>query len=110
MTEMIRPTPNLKDLTQSEFGTLLESHQKELRAHCYRMLGSVQEAEEMVQEAFWRAWDRRETYEGRSTIRAWLYRITTNLCIDTPQAKTAAWFTHYTAIRFNPGRTYPGLY
>ena len=82
MTEITKPSPILKDLSQSEFGSLLESHQKELRAHCYRILGSVQEAEEMVQEAFWRAWDRRETYEGRSTIRAWLYRIATNLCID----------------------------
>jgi RNA polymerase sigma-70 factor (ECF subfamily) len=82
MTNIASSTPILKDLSQSEFGALLESHQKELRAHCYRMLGSVHEAEEMVQETFWRAWDRRETYEGRSSIRAWLYRIATNLCID----------------------------
>jgi RNA polymerase sigma-70 factor (ECF subfamily) len=47
------------------------------------MLGSVQEADDLVQETFWRAWDRRETFEGRSTIRAWLYKIATNLCIDT---------------------------
>jgi RNA polymerase sigma-70 factor (ECF subfamily) len=74
---------NLKNMGQHEFGALAESHQRELRAHCYRMLGSVQEADEMVQETFWRAWDRRETYQGRSTVRAWLYRIATNLCIDT---------------------------
>jgi RNA polymerase sigma-70 factor (ECF subfamily) len=47
------------------------------------MLGSVQEAEEIVQETLLRAWHRRETYEGRSTFQAWLYRIATNLCIDT---------------------------
>jgi RNA polymerase sigma-70 factor (ECF subfamily) len=46
------------------------------------MLGSLQEAEETVQETFWRSWSRRETYEGRSSLRAWLYKISTNLCID----------------------------
>ena len=83
MIKQIKSPTNLKEMSQQDFGTLVESHQRELRAHCYRMLGSVQEADEMVQETFWRAWNRRATYEGRSTIRAWLYRIATNLCIDT---------------------------
>lgn len=76
-------TLNLRDVDQHEFGALAESYRRELRAHCYRMLGSVQEAEEMVQETLLRAWNRRETYEGRSTVRAWLYKIATNLCIDS---------------------------
>ncbi len=83
MIDLFQSTASLKDISQPEFEMLVETYQRELRAHCYRMLGSVQEADEMVQETFWRAWDRRETYEGRSNLRAWLYRIATNLCIDT---------------------------
>jgi len=83
MVEHTKSPTNLKNMNQNEFGALAESHRRELRAHCYRMLGSIQEADDMVQETFWRAWDRRKTYQGRSTIRAWLYKIATNLCIDT---------------------------
>lgn len=74
---------NLRNIDQNEFGVLAESYRRALRTHCYRMLGSVQDAEEAVQETFWRAWDRRETYEGRAPVRAWLYKIATNLCLDT---------------------------
>jgi RNA polymerase sigma-70 factor (ECF subfamily) len=75
-------TTRLKEMDPQEFGALIDTYRRELRAHCYRMSGSIQEAEELVQETFWRAWDRRETYAGRSTLRAWLYKIATNLCID----------------------------
>ncbi|GAA4185726.1 RNA polymerase subunit sigma-70 [Streptosporangium oxazolinicum] len=64
------------------FGALAERHRRELRVHCYRMLGSFEESEDMVQETFLRAWRKRESFQGRSTFRAWLYRIATNACLD----------------------------
>lgn len=67
----------------SAFGVLVERHRRELQVHCYRMLGSFEEAEDLVQETFLRAWRKRETFEGRSSFRAWLYRIATNACLDT---------------------------
>jgi RNA polymerase sigma-70 factor (ECF subfamily) len=67
---------------ESEFLSLTERHGRELLVHCYRMLGNLQDAEDMVQETFARAWRNRTGFEGRSTVRAWLYRIATNACLD----------------------------
>lgn len=73
---------DLGDADEATFTGLAEKHRRELHVHCYRMLGSFEDAEDTVQETFLRAWRRRETFEGRSTFRAWLYKIATNACLD----------------------------
>jgi RNA polymerase sigma-70 factor (ECF subfamily) len=72
---------------QSAFTALVEPHRRELHVHCYRMLGSFEDAEDMVQETFLRAWRKRASFRGRSTFRAWLYRIATNACLDALQKR-----------------------
>ncbi|HEX5782648.1 MAG TPA: RNA polymerase subunit sigma-70 [Solirubrobacteraceae bacterium] len=87
---------------QATFEALAVRHRRELQLHCYRMLGSLEESEDLVQETFLRAWRRRETFEGRSTARAWLYRIATNACLDAiakrprkPQGGEILWLQPY---------------
>jgi RNA polymerase sigma-70 factor, ECF subfamily len=64
------------------FRHLVESHQRAVRVHCYRMLGSLEDAEDVTQETFLRAWRRLNEFEGRAALRSWLYRIATNACFD----------------------------
>ena len=64
------------------FRTIVELYRKPLHVHCYRMLGSLHDAEDALQETFLRAWRGLRAFGGRSSVRNWLYRIATNVCID----------------------------
>src|ERR687886_1308693 len=67
---------------EGAFRTLVEARQPELHAHCYRMLGSVHDAEDALQDALLRAWRGLPRFEGRSSLRSWLYTIATNTCLN----------------------------
>jgi RNA polymerase sigma-70 factor (ECF subfamily) len=72
----------MSTVAYADYEALVEPHRRELQAHCYRMLGSVQDAEDALQDALLRAWKGLDRFEGRSSTRSWLYRIATNTCLD----------------------------
>jgi RNA polymerase sigma-70 factor (ECF subfamily) len=67
---------------EGAFEQLVEPHRQELHAHCYRMLGSLHDTEEALQEAMLRVWKGLDRFEGRSSLRGWLYKVATNVCLD----------------------------
>ena len=67
---------------QRAFEALVEPYQRELLVHCYRMLGSFHDAEDLLQETLLRAWEKREMFKSPGSFRAWMYRIATNLCLN----------------------------
>jgi RNA polymerase sigma-70 factor (ECF subfamily) len=76
---------------EDAFRRLVEPHRRELQAHAYRMLGSLHDAEDALQDALLRAWRGLEGFDGRSSLRAWLYKIATNACLDAIGRRKRRW-------------------
>jgi RNA polymerase sigma-70 factor (ECF subfamily) len=83
---------------------LLQQHRRELYAHCYRMLGSVQDAEDALQESMLAAWRGLPSFEGRSSPRTWLFRVTTNVCLRMSAQRPRRMLSY----EYGPARSDPG--
>ncbi len=84
------------EVTTKRFADSLEPLRRELQLHCYRMVGSLHDAEDLLQDTLLRAWQKLDTFRGRGSFRGWLYKIATNACLD--------------ALRRRPRRMLPSTY
>jgi len=92
---------------QEAFAQLIEPHRHELLVHCYRILGSFEDAEDMLQETLVHAWKRLDTFEGRSSLRAWLYKVATNVCLDALDTRKRRGLSRELYVRGDPTRPLP---
>jgi RNA polymerase sigma-70 factor (ECF subfamily) len=98
MTALPKEKTDLSELPSAEssskdpvgFQRAVESHRQELLLHCYRFVGSIHDAEDLVQETFLRAWRGLGRFQGRASVRSWLYRIATNVCLDALSRRAIA--------------------
>jgi len=92
---------------QEAFAQLVEPYRKQLLVHCYRILGSFEDAEDMLQETLLRAWKRLHSFEGRSSLRAWLYKIATNAALDVLDSRRVRGLPRELYPRGNPTGSLP---
>ena len=85
------------------FGDQISDHRNELFAHCYRMMGTVDEAEDALQEAFTRGWAGRDTFRRSISFRAWLFRIATNVCLNAIDSRSSTIACTRSSIRGRVG-------
>jgi len=100
---------------QPDVSSLIEPYRGELYLHCYRLLGSVHDAEDMVQETLFRAWRRFDTFKGEASLRTWLYTIATNACLDALKKRSSrtmptAVYPEASVLNPNEGRTAEALW
>ena len=84
------------------FRELTEPHRRELQVHCYRMLGSVQDAEDALQDALLTAWQGLGGFEGRASLRTWLYRIATNVCLNARRSASRRPAKEWNVLKVEP--------
>lgn len=92
---------------QEAFAQLIEPYRKQILVHCYRILGSFDDAEDMLQETLLRVWKRLGSFEGRSSLRAWLYKIATNAALDALDSRRVRGLPKELYARGDPNRPLP---
>lgn len=92
---------------QDAFEKLVEPYRREILVHCYRILGSFEDAEDISQEILLRVWKRLDSFEGRSSLRSWLYKIATNACLDALDSRRVRGLSKELYQRGDPTRDLP---